>query len=193
MTTGILLRYGKTIKTINLDKDISVNKLDISLIDKVYTKGIGNISRECDYEWDDVIISIFSWTNGKEKYINQHDLPPPIDNELYYGDIIIIKHVDNVISDFTEEEYNRFYEESFGGFDDIVSDESISSDEDPTQSDLDFIASDNESSGHQSTSEEEAETSDNYSDSEELSYCSYVSDSDTLEESMYETSKSSDT
>lgn len=186
MTKGIILQYGKTIKPIIFGEDICTAQLDVTSIDKVYNFGKDNISRECDYQWNDVTISMYAWTNGREKYINQHDLPPPIDTQLYYGDIIVIKHTNGVVDDLTEEEYNTFYEDSFGGFEDIVSNEEISSDEEPTQSDIDFIVSDHESCDMESSSEEEAPSDDSI-DSEEEDF-----NSDDLGESSSELSKESE-
>jgi hypothetical protein len=156
MTNGIILRYAKTIRPISLEDTICTGQLDTSSINGIYNRGTGSISRECDYQWNGITISMYAWVNGQERYINQHDLPPPVDNELYYGDIIVIKHDNGVMGDLSVDEYNKFYEDSFGGFDDILSDESVSSDESPTQSDIDFIVSDHESDEGNSSDEEEA-------------------------------------
>ena len=169
MTNGIILRYGKTIQSISLADTICTGQLDTSSINNIYNRGTGSISRECDYQWNDMTISVYAWVNGQEKYINQHDLPPPVDNELYYGDIIVIKHDNGVVGDLSVDEYNKFYEDAFGGFDDILSNESVSSDESPTQSDIDFIVSDHESDRCNSSDEDEAiSDSSEESDSDEF-------------------------
>lgn len=92
-------------------------------------------------------ISVYAKNNGRATMENKYDMPPPIDNELYFGNIIIVAHdIKNVMN---EDEYNeaieegtygdledtylkyldpvelslttwnRFYEEKFGGFEDL--------------------------------------------------------------------------
>ena len=59
---------------------------------------------------------------GKE---NKFDLPPPVDCELYFDDLYIVKFNDkNIIQDFTINEFNEFYNECFGGFENIEDTES---------------------------------------------------------------------
>ena len=112
--------------------------------------------------------SIYAWNNGSEAKINQHDMPPPIDNELYYGDILAIRHKDGKLHNFSKDNYNSFYEDAFGGFEDIGSEEEYSSEEEPTQSDIDFIAPEGDvSEGSTSESEEEAISESEESDEEE--------------------------
>tara|TARA_B110000977_G_scaffold88120_1_gene117126 strand:- start:8448 stop:9098 length:651 start_codon:yes stop_codon:yes gene_type:complete len=167
---AIVLKYNKSINELLVPKSICTGQLDISLVNGIKSKGYGNIERECDFEWDDDTVSIYAWTNGSESKINQHDLPPPIDSVLYYGDVLVIRHENGKLKDFSKINYNKFYEDAFGGFDDIISEEE-SSDEEPTQSDIDFIASESEISEESMSSEEEALSSsecESEEDSEEL-------------------------
>ena len=61
-------------------------------------------------------------TKGKEKNINQHELPPPIDTNFYYGNIVVIKTNDkHHYQHFTIEDFATVYEELFGGFEDLGS------------------------------------------------------------------------
>ena len=167
---AIVLKHNKSINELLVPRSICTGQLDISLVNGIKSKGYGNIERECDFEWDDDTVSIYAWTNGSESKINQHDLPPPIDSVLYYGDVLVIRHENGKLKDFSKINYNKFYEDAFGGFDDIISEEE-SSDEEPTQSDIDFIASESEISEESMSSEEEALSSsecESEEDSEEL-------------------------
>ena len=76
---------------------------------------------------------------------------------MYYGDILVLRHNNGNLIDLSKDNYNQFYEDAFGGFEDIEEDEEISSDEDPTQSDIDFIASEGEPTDDDYSEEEESE------------------------------------
>lgn len=165
---AILLRDNKSIKEILVPNSLCTGQLDISVVSGIKSKGHNNIERECDYEWNDNLISMYCWTDGSESKINKHDLPPPIDNELYYGDILVLMHNEGNLLDLSKDSYNKFYEDAFGGFEDIEEEEEVSSEEEPTQSDLDFIASEGEISDEDYTDgEEEEAVSESDEDSEE--------------------------
>ena len=169
-TKAIVLRYNKSIHEVLIPSVLCTGQLDINLVNGIKNKGHGNIERECDFEWDNHLVSVYGWTDGSESKINKHDLPPPIDNILYYGDILAVRHENGKLKDFSKIDYNKFYDDAFGGFDDIVSEEESSEDE-PTQSDIDFIVSDSEVSEGEISSESEALTSsesESEEDSEEL-------------------------
>ena len=143
-------------------------QLDISIVNGIKSKGHDHIARECDYEWNNNLISMYCWTEGSESKINKHDLPPPVDNELYYGDILVLRHDNGNLIDLSKDNYNQFYEDAFGGFEDIEEEEEVSSDEEPTQSDIDFIASEGEVSDEDySEGEEEEAVSESEEESEE--------------------------
>ena len=154
---AILLRDNKSVREILVPDSICTGQLDISVVNGIKSKGHDDIERECDFEWNNNLISMYCWSEGSESKINKHDLPPPIDNELYYGDILVLRHNNGNLIDLSKDNYNQFYEDAFGGFEDIEEDEEISSDEDPTQSDIDFIASEGEPTDDDYSEEEESE------------------------------------
>ena len=165
---AILLRDNKSIKEILVPNSLCTGQLDISAVSGIKSKGQDNIERECDYEWNDNLISMYCWSEGSESKINKHDLPPPVDNELYYGDILVLRHDNGNLIDLSKDNYNQFYEDAFGGFEDIEEEEEVSSDEEPTQSDIDFIASEGEVSDEDySEGEEDEAVSESEEESEE--------------------------
>ena len=179
-----------------LPEETDVNMIDINKFPE-NTKPIkdsvkGTLSRECDFDYDNKIISVFAFTDGKEKHINKLELPPPIDKEIYYGNIYLIAHVNNKLINFTTDEFNEFYDKLFDGFDDLNSDESWSEEEEPTQSDLDFIADDNEIIEEDSSSSEEEEFSEETTQSiENESNKTPGDDVSELSDSIEKTNKSS--
>ena len=61
-------------------------------------------------------------------------MPPPLDNTLYFGSMILIKHQtkninNNNVKDISLEEWNKIYEKLFGGFEDLNDNDSYSEEE----------------------------------------------------------------
>lgn len=80
---------------------------------------------EGSYVWNDTTISIWGWTEGKAGTENKHELPPPHDKVLLFGDIIAAVPK----GDLTIEQWKEFYNKAFKGFEDLGSEDSESEDE----------------------------------------------------------------
>ncbi len=141
----VLLNNGE-INEINIPKSTDIDKLDINKfpVKAVSLVGKGTIERECDFTYNDKVLSIFAWSNGKAGTENKHDLPPPIDKELYFGNIFVIYHQKNKVINLSEKSYRDFYEIAFGGFEDLGSEDSWSTEEELASDDSlnDFIVDD---------------------------------------------------
>ena len=79
-------------------------------------------------------ISIFSRNDGKSGTENKFEMPPPIDNDLYFGTIAVIAHKNNKITndellDFTKIMWTEAYEKLMGGFEDLNNEDSYSEEE----------------------------------------------------------------
>ena len=65
-------------------------------------------------------ICLFAKNEGKANTENKYDLPPPVDNALFFGNILLMrKDEDNQWSDLSTEEWEKIYEKLFGGFEDL--------------------------------------------------------------------------
>ena len=65
-------------------------------------------------------VSVYSRNDGKANTENKYDMPPPIDNDLYYGNLAIVnKDQNNNLKDLTVNEWNKIYEHLFGGFENL--------------------------------------------------------------------------
>lgn len=74
------------------------------------------------YEIENEQYRLYGKKKGKANHENKYELPPPIDNELFFGNICIVKYdEDDEICDVTKDEWESKYEELFGGFVDIGS------------------------------------------------------------------------
>jgi hypothetical protein len=114
----------------------NINTVDLDNLYKKASFRNGN-----DFDWracwpyKDSFITLYSKNGGRSSTINKYDLPPPVDNELYYGTMICLKHdnIDikqsNVFNDLTVEEWEKCYEKLFGGFEALGADDSFSSEE----------------------------------------------------------------
>jgi hypothetical protein len=74
-------------------------------------------------------ISLFAKTTGRAGQENKYELPPPVDEILYYGRCLLVNEDG---TDLTINTWNIIYEALFGGFDDIGDEDSEEEEEDLT-------------------------------------------------------------
>ena len=67
----------------------------------------------------DCSIYLYGYTSGRERMINKHELPPPVDTKLYFGDLLVMKNKDNILENFTKKNYKIFWNNCFGGFENL--------------------------------------------------------------------------
>lgn len=74
-----------------------------------------------------VTLFLFGYTKGKAGMENKHELPPPHDTTLCFGDIIILASKDSKTWSnpvpLKAEDYEVFYTRAFGGFEELDSEE----------------------------------------------------------------------
>ena len=75
------------------------------------------------YKYKSKTIYLFGFTAGTAGTENKHELPPPYDSALYFGNLLLIlsdkkDSYTNPIS-LTAEEYEEFYTQAFEGFEDL--------------------------------------------------------------------------
>jgi DNA-directed RNA polymerase subunit M/transcription elongation factor TFIIS len=86
------------------------------------------------YPWKNQTLHLVGYKDGKAGTENQHELPPPHDKDLYFGDIILLlakekKSFAKPIP-MKSDEYENFYTQMFEGFDDLEESDSEDDDED---------------------------------------------------------------
>ena len=105
-----------TLITKNNDlKNVNINPFRLE--DYVENKGKNAIEQLHIFNYDNLKVIIYGWTEGKENQINRHELPEPIENTLFYGDLLVLLRENDELVDFPKEEYEEFYDYIFGGFD----------------------------------------------------------------------------
>ena len=79
---------------------------------------------------EEINIALYSRDYGKSGMENKYDLPPPIDNQLYFGAMVLVqvKHGTDglTVCDLDKSLWNTVYEKLFGGFDNL--DETVDED-----------------------------------------------------------------
>lgn len=81
------------------------------------------------WKWNTIVLHLYAYKSGKAGTENKHELPPPHDNVLLFGEAVIFATKDNVLVPFTSAEYTKFYNQALGGFEDLGSEDSDTDDE----------------------------------------------------------------
>ena len=72
---------------------------------------------------------VYGKKEGKPNHENKYEFPPPIDNILLFDSCVIVKKRKNTLKSITVEEWEKLYEELYGGFEDIDNESEISEEE----------------------------------------------------------------
>lgn len=147
MVKAVLIDKAGESKTVNLkvDKDELYKKCKFKSTDSFSLRHTWKVDKtwskknNVDFKY----VSVYAKDNGRANMENKFDLPPPVDNELYFGCLIVLAHATkNIMSEeeylsSTDEEsnyleyvdpidlstatWNSYYENLFGGFEDLSS------------------------------------------------------------------------
>ena len=110
-------------------KELNVRKFEESeLFKKAGFKNSDGFERH--QQWDielnneKLSISVYGKTNGRAGQENKYEMPPPIDNTLFFGSLVLVcmDENDNAIS-IESKKWEKIYETLYGGFEDIGSSE----------------------------------------------------------------------
>jgi DNA-directed RNA polymerase subunit M/transcription elongation factor TFIIS len=84
------------------------------------------------YKWSGMTLHLFGYKTGKAGTENKHELPPPHDKVLVFGDIVVIatKGSAQQLLTFATADYQKFQTEDHGGLDDVGSHDSETDEED---------------------------------------------------------------
>ena len=69
---------------------------------------------------DKYMIKLYAKNDGRANTENKYDLPPPIDNDLFFGAMLVVGYDnDEEIIDMSIELWEKVYEKLFGGFENL--------------------------------------------------------------------------
>jgi hypothetical protein len=122
-------------------------------------------------------VSLYGKADGRAGQENKYELPPPLDNVLFFGSCILVNRINGVPTSLTISEWKGIYDHLYGGFEDLDEDEEESS-EDSDADDVprtkegyvkdDFVVDDDEEDEDYEEEESEEEESEASSDEEEI-------------------------
>ena len=92
------------------------------------------------YVYNEYTLTLFGYTSGKAGTENKHELPPPLDSTMYFSDILLIASKDettwNTPVVFTQEQYEKFYQKAFGGFESAGEDDDEDEDDNEAEEEV---------------------------------------------------------
>ena len=125
----VIVEKNKTLKETKV-REFSLEQL----FKKANLKSNKDFMNRHTWKINDNYISLYAKNSGRANNENTYELPPPIDSQLYFGKMLLVKHTDEQISnnnvvDLTIEEWEKYYEKLFGGFIDLGEEDSYSEEE----------------------------------------------------------------
>ena len=174
INTLLLLKNGEIV---NIDVPKNTNTDNFNNKSYLQTKTTSKLEQLHYWQLFDETYIIYGCKDGNAGDENKHELPPPIDSSLYFGDLIIFRLDENgKLNHFNKSHYNSFIEHLMGGFIDLDEDEidSYITSEDGKDMDTDnsYIPSDDSDSDSDSDNNSdcsnESDNKENLSEDEEL-------------------------
>ena len=68
-------------------------------------------------------IYVYGKTEGRANTENKYEFPPPIGNDLFFGNCLIINSVDGELENLSVNEWEVIYEHLYGGFEELKEEE----------------------------------------------------------------------
>ncbi len=151
--------------------DIKKSKISDNASEKLTLEALGTILKRKtapkklgSYKYNQQYLTLFGYTEGRAGTENKHDLPPPCDSALYFGDILLIaskgKSWNEKYLTITPADYEKFYHKSFAGFEDIEDSEEESIDESESETEDENIEEDEADAEGVADEEDESEISE---------------------------------
>jgi hypothetical protein len=104
------------------------------------------------------MIHLYAYKTGKAGTENKHELPPPHDSVLLFGEAIIFATVGTKFASFSDTEYKKWYAAAFGGFEDLGDEDTDSEGEEgEDEEEVEEAAEEEEAVEDESESESEEE------------------------------------
>ena len=125
MVKLVIVSKNKSIKTAN------VNKFSVeTLYKKCKFRSSDDFEKRATWKLNESTnVSVYAKDNGRANTENKYDFPPPIDSDLFYGNVALVAHTgeelttENVVN-FNDEQWKTLFEKLMGGFEDLGDEDS---------------------------------------------------------------------
>ena len=87
------------------------------------------------YKYGPTMLHLFGYKTGKAGTENKHELPPPHDKVLLFGEAVLFAVTGGKFTSFNDTEYKKWYNAALGGFEDLGDEDSDTDDEDELDGD----------------------------------------------------------
>jgi hypothetical protein len=118
----IIVERNGTLKSLAI-KDFKMEELYKKCGFKISENFIKQVEWTTKYDDKKYFIEVYAKIEGRANSENKYDFPPPIDNQLFFGNCAILAYIkeDNkkLYLDITLPLWNKIYEKLFGGFEDL--------------------------------------------------------------------------
>ena len=171
MTDVVVVEKSGNLKSVNV-KTLKKDELYKIAGFKVNKNDDFKLHHKFAVEDSKLIVCVYGKTNGRANQENKYDFPPPIDNTLFFGNVLLIMKKGDKFVSMTTSKWKTIYEELFGGFEEIGSEDSEEDEEDEEDEELprtstgyvkdDFVVDDEEDE------EDELDDSDDEDEFEEI-------------------------
>lgn len=106
-------------------KELNIEKFDNEyLCKKAGFKSMKDFMEHTCWKLEDHNVYLYGKTQGRAGQENKYDMPPPVDNTLFFGACLLIMKKDNKEVDLSVKLWKQIYEKLFGGFEDIGEEDS---------------------------------------------------------------------
>ena len=141
------------------------------------------------YSYKGKKLHLFGYQKGKAGTENKHELPPPHDSLLLFGDILVLVSTSDDFSKtipFKVEDYEAFYTYAFGGFEDLDEDDEDEEDEEEEEDEDQDVEEDEEAIEELEEKKEGAEDLEEEEAEEEVEEEEAEAEGDEVEEAVEE-------
>jgi hypothetical protein len=82
------------------------------------------------YKYGAFVLHLYGYKTGKAGTENKHELPPPHDKVLLFGEAVLFMTSGSKFASFNDAEYKKWYNTALGGFEELGDEDSEGEDED---------------------------------------------------------------
>lgn len=128
---GIIVEKNNTLKNVKIN-DLNLEFLGKKCGFKKLDDFVQQHTFKTKYNKSKYNIEVYGKINGRANNENKYDYPPPIDNTLFFGNMLLLCKINDEyaeLDNFNVDVWKKIYEKLFGGFHDLSNTEQEDEDE----------------------------------------------------------------